>query len=152
MTNDYLESVKKQMEYYKILGDKTISQTTDENLFWKYNKDSNSIATIVKHLSGNMLSRWTDFLTTDGEKEWRNRAEEFENTITTKQELVDKWEKGWSCFFDTLYTLTVGDLNKEVIINKKSIQVLDTINKNLAHYAYHVGQIVFIGKMVCDNS
>jgi Protein of unknown function (DUF1572) len=139
------------MEYYKIIGDKTISQVTDQNLFWKYNEDSNSIATIVKHLSGNMLSRWTDFLTTDGEKEWRNRAEEFENTITTKQELIDKWEKGWSCFFDTFNTLTVGDLNKEVVINKKPLLVVDTINKNLAHYVYHVGQIVFIGKMFSRN-
>jgi hypothetical protein len=151
MTNVYLESVKKQMEYYKIISDKTISQVTDQNLFWKYNEDSNSIATIVKHLSGNMLSRWTDFFTTDGEKEWRNRVEEFENKISTRQELMENWEKGWKCFFCVLNNLTTDDLRKEVLINKQSFVVLDAINKQLAHYPYHIGQIVFIGKMVCEN-
>jgi hypothetical protein len=152
MTNDYLENIKKQLEYYKMLGDKTFSQIGDENLFWKYNDQSNSIATIVKHLSGNMLSRWTDFLTTDGEKEWRNRDDEFENNISTRQELLDKWEKGWKCFFDTLNSLTIDDLKKEILINKKSFVVLEAINKQVSHYPYHIGQMVFIGKMVSENN
>jgi Protein of unknown function (DUF1572) len=152
MTNDYLENIKNQLEYYKMLGDKTFSQVGDENLFWKYNDQSNSIATIVKHLSGNMLSRWTDFLTTDGEKEWRNRDDEFENNISTRQELLDKWEKGWKCFFDTLNSLTIDDLKKEILINKKSFVVLEAINKQVSHYPYHIGQMVFIGKMVSENN
>ena len=88
MKNGYLNSVKKQFEYYKLLGEKTFAQVADEKLFWKYNEESNSIATIVKHLWGNMLSRWTDFLTMDGEKEWRKRDAEFENDITTERNLL----------------------------------------------------------------
>src|ERR671921_129776 len=102
MDTTYLESVIKQFEYYKMLGERTFEQLPEEKLFWQYNQDSNSIATIVKHLWGNMLSRWTDFLTTDGEKEWRNRDAEFENDITTKQELIHKWEEGWKCLFSAL--------------------------------------------------
>ncbi len=86
MTNDYLESVKKQFAYYKLLGEKTFAQLTDEQLFWQYNQESNSIAIIVKHLWGNMLSRWTDFLTTDGEKEWRDRDAEFKNDINNNDD------------------------------------------------------------------
>ena len=97
MLNDYLESAKKQFLYYKMLGDKTFAQLPDDKLFWQYNDDSNSIATIVKHLWGNMLSRWTDFLTSDGEKEWRDRDAEFENDIATRQEMLDNWEEGWAC-------------------------------------------------------
>src|SRR3954469_25590984 len=105
MTKDYLESAKKQFEYYKMLGEKTIDQTPEDKLFWKYNEESNSIATIVKHLWGNMLSRWTDFLTSDGEKEWRNRDAEFENDINSRQALVEKWNEGWNCLFNALKDL-----------------------------------------------
>jgi len=91
MTNDYLNSVKKQFAYYKMLGEKTFAQLTDDQLFWQFNGESNSVSTIVKHLHGNMLSRWTNFLTSDGEKEWRNREAEFENDISTRQEMMDKW-------------------------------------------------------------
>ncbi len=93
MTNDYLDSVRKQFEYYKMLGEKTFSQVQDEKLFWQYNEDSNSIATIVKHLWGNMLSRWTDFLTSDGEKEFRDRDAEFENDIKSREELLEQVER-----------------------------------------------------------
>src|SRR5688500_12827821 len=110
MTNDYIHSVTKQFKYYKTLGDKTLTRLDDDKLFWQYNADSNSIATIVKHLWGNMLSRWTDFLTSDGEKEWRNRDAEFENDITTREELLDKWEEGWACLFNALGSLTAIDL------------------------------------------
>ena len=152
MTNDYLESVRKQFEYYKILGEKTFAQLPDDKLFWQYNQESNSIATIVKHLRGNMLSRWTEFLTTDGEKEWRNREAEFDNDITTRQEVLDKWNSGWACLFNALNSLTEEDLQKEIYIRNQGYSVIEAINRQLPHYAYHIGQIVFIGKMICDDN
>lgn len=152
MNNDFLESSKKQFEYYKSLGEKTIAQVGNEKLFWQYNEESNSIATIVKHLWGNMLSRWTDFLTTDGEKEWRQRDAEFENDICDREELLAKWKAGWKCLFDALNSLNEKDLEKEIFIRNQSHSVVEAINRQLAHYSYHVGQIVFIGKMVCDKS
>lgn len=152
MTNDYLESVKKQFEYYKMLGDKTFSQLQDESLFWQYNEDSNSISTIVKHLWGNMLSRWTDFLTTDGEKVRRDRDAEFENDLSTRPELLKKWEEGWLCLFKALNDLTSEDLSKLVFIRNQGHTVTEAINRQLAHYAYHVGQIVYIGKMLSENN
>ncbi|MBN8642933.1 MAG: DUF1572 family protein [Flavobacteriales bacterium] len=150
MNNCTLENIRKQMLYYKSLGDNTLSKIKEEDFFWKYNECSNSIATLIKHLSGNMLSRWTDFMNTDGEKEWRNRTEEFENTITNRQELIDKWEKGWNCFFNALENIKNEDLEKEILISNQKIILNDAINKQVAHYPYHVGQIVFIGKMICN--
>jgi Protein of unknown function (DUF1572) len=152
MKTDFLPSTKKQFEYYKLLGEKTIAQVPDEKLFWQYNDDSNSIATIVKHLWGNMLSRWTDFLTADGEKEWRKRDEEFENDINTRKELMKKWDEGWACLFHALNSLGEENLSKEIFIRNMGHTVMDAINRQLAHYAYHVGQIVFIGKMVCGKN
>ncbi|GIZ09054.1 DUF1572 domain-containing protein [Flavobacterium sp. UMI-01] len=151
MDTNYLESVSKQFEYYKMLGDKTFVQIPDEKLFWKYNNESNNIAIIVKHLSGNMLSRWTDFLTSDGEKDWRNRDAEFENDIQTKEELIEVWNRGWDCLFSTLKSLTARDLNTIIYIRNQGHTVLEAINRQLAHYPYHVGQIVFLGKMICDD-
>lgn len=151
MTNDYLESAKKQFEYYKMLGDKTFVQLTDEQLFWQYNHDSNSIATIVKHLWGNMLSRWTDFLTSDGEKEFRNRDAEFENDIKTRQELLDKWNEGWNCLLNAINALKTEDLEKIIYIRNQGHTVTEAINRQLAHYPYHIGQIVFLGKMLATN-
>lgn len=151
MTNDFLNSVRKQFEYYKMLGEKTFSQLTEEQLFMQLNEESNSIATIVKHLWGNMLSRWTDFLTTDGEKEWRQRDAEFDNDIAHKAELIEKWEEGWTCLFKTLDSLTADDLSKVVYIRNQGHTVTEAINRQLAHYPYHVGQIVFIGKYLCNE-
>lgn len=151
MTSDYLESAKKQFEYYKMLGEKTFSQVSDDKLFWQYNEDSNSIATIVKHLWGNMLSRWTDFLTSDGEKEWRNRDAEFENDIASRDELLEKWNEGWSCLFNALSSLTTADLEKVIYIRNQGHTVVEAINRQLAHYPYHIGQIVFIGKMASEK-
>lgn len=151
MNTNYLESVKKQFEYYKMLGDKTIAQLPDEKLFWQYNNESNSIATIVKHLSGNMLSRWTDFLSTDGEKEWRNRDAEFDNDATTKTEVLKTWENGWACLFNALNALVEQDLSKTIYIRNQGHSVMEAINRQLAHYPYHVGQMVFIGKMICSE-
>ncbi|MGQ7947331.1 DUF1572 domain-containing protein [Flavobacterium sp. WC2509] len=147
----YLESVKKQFEYYKMLGDKTIDQIPDDKLFWQYNDESNSIAIIVKHLSGNMLSRWTQFLSSDGEKEWRHRDEEFENDIKTKTELIQKWNDGWNCLFDALNSLQENDFSRTIYIRNQGHSVTEAINRQLAHYPYHVGQMVFIGKMICNE-
>jgi len=151
MKTDYLNSVIKQFEYYKLLGDKTIAQLPDDKLFWQYNQESNSIAINVKHLHGNMLSRWTDFLTTDGEKEWRNRDAEFENDLSTKEEVVKLWEEGWKCFLNTLKSLKEDDLEKIIYIRNQGHTVLEAINRQLAHYPYHVGQIVFIGKIILNE-
>ncbi len=152
MANDYLESVKKQFEYYKMLGEKTFAQLPDDKLFWQYNPESNSVATIVKHLCGNMLSRWTDFLTSDGEKEWRNREAEFDNDLRTREEVLDKWNLGWNCLFNALNSLTEADLQKEIYIRNQGYTVMEAINRQFAHYPYHIGQIVFIGKMICDDN
>lgn len=152
MTSDYIESVRKQFEYYKLLGEKTFEQLTDEQLFWQYNSESNSISMIVKHLWGNMLSRWTDFMATDGEKEWRNRDAEFENDIKNRAELLSKWNEGWQCLFNALDSLSVEDLDKIVYIRNQGHSVSEAINRQLAHYPYHVGQIVFIGKMAQDEN
>jgi hypothetical protein len=152
MTNDYLESAKKQFEYYKMLGEKTFSQVSDERLFWQYNEDSNSIATIVKHLWGNMMSRWTGFMTTDGEKEWRNRDAEFENDLESREALLAKWNEGWDCLFAALNSLSTEDLEKEIYIRNQGHSIVEAINRQLAHYPYHVGQIVFIGKMASENA
>lgn len=149
--SNFLSAAIKQFEYYKSLGEKTFAQIDDESFFWKFNDDANSISTIVKHLWGNMLSRWTDFLTTDGEKDWRNRDAEFENDIRTKSEILLKWEQGWQCLFNALNNLSEEDLNKIIYIRNQGQTVLEAICRQLCHYSYHVGQIVFVGKMICKK-
>lgn len=150
--DNYLESVIKQFEYYKWLGEKAMEQVPEEALFWQYNNESNSMAIIVNHLWGNMLSRWTDFLTTDGEKSWRNRDSEFEDVISNKSELLQKWEAGWDCLLTALRSLTAEDLSRIIYIRNQGHTVLEAINRQLAHYPYHVGQMVFIAKMVADQN
>lgn len=147
----YLNSAKKQFQYYKSLGEKTMSQLDDNALFWCYNDESNSIAIIIQHLWGNMLSRWTDFLNTDGEKEWRNRDQEFESIINTRSELMKKWNEGWQCLFNALESITPADWDKDIFIRNERHSVIDAINRQLAHYPYHIGQIVFIGKMAASE-
>lgn len=151
MNSDYLQSSLKQFKYYKMLGDQTIAQLPDDTLFWQYNEECNSIATIIKHLYGNMLSRWTDFLTTDGEKEWRNRDAEFQNDLNTKKQVLELWEEGWHCLFTTLNALTEADLSKTIYIRNQGHSVVEAINRQLAHYPYHIGQIVYLGKMICNE-
>lgn len=146
--NIYLESVKKQMLYYKTIAEKAIDQLEDGQLFFAANEDTNSISTIINHMSGNMISRWTDFLTTDGEKEWRNRDGEFEEKFTTKEELLKVWDKGWDCFFNTINSLKPSDLDTIIYIRNEGQTVIDAINRQLAHYPYHIGQIVFYAKML----
>lgn len=148
INNYYLDSVKKQFLYYKTLGEKAMEQLKPEQLFVSVNEDTNSIAVIVKHLSGNMLSRWTDFLTSDGEKEWRNRDGEFDETISTKEELLTVWNNGWNCFFNAINALTPDQLETIIYIRNEGHTVIEAINRQLAHYPYHVGQIVFYAKML----
>lgn len=148
----YLESVKKQFLYYKTLGEKAIEQLEPEQLFISLNEDTNSIATIVKHLAGNMLSRWTDFLKTDGEKEWRHRDAEFENDLPSKEEMMLVWNKGWNCFLSTLDSLKPEQLSEIIYIRNEGHTVIEAINRQLAHYPYHVGQIVFYAKMLKNSN
>lgn len=143
--NSYLSSVRKQFEYYESLGDKTFRQLSDEELFWQANEYTNSIAVIVGHLWGNMLSRWTDFRTTDGEKEWRNRDREFEQTIQSREELLSKWQEGWQCLYRALDTVGDHELEELVYIRNQGHSIIEAVNRQLCHYSYHVGQIVAIG-------
>ncbi len=146
--SEYLDGIKKQFNYYKSLGEKTMNQLSEEHLFWQYHQDSNSIAIITKHLWGNMKSRWTDFLTTDGEKEWRERDAEFDNDIKTKDELMSKWNDGWQCLFEALESINTTNFDQPVYIRNIEHTITEAINRQLAHYSYHIGQIVFIGKMI----
>ncbi|MFN8352238.1 MAG: DUF1572 family protein [Flavobacteriales bacterium] len=143
-----IASARKQFAYYKLLGEKTFAQLTDEELFHQHNADTNSVATIVKHLWGNMRSRWTDFLTSDGEKAWRDREAEFDNDVRTREAMLAKWEEGWTCLFTALDGLTDDDLGRIIHIRNEGHTVLEAINRQLAHYPYHVGQIVHIGKLL----
>ena len=147
-TTSYLESVKKQFLYYKMLGEKAMEQLEAEHLFVSVNDDTNCIAVIVKHLSGNMISRWTDFLTTDGEKETRNRDAEFENNLQTKEEVLTAWNTGWDCFFNALNSLQPEQLSEIIYIRNEGHTVIEAINRQLAHYPYHIGQIVFYAKQL----
>ncbi|KMQ70676.1 DUF1572 family protein [Chryseobacterium koreense] len=141
----------KRFLYYKELGDKTFEQLNDEEVLLQYNPESNSIATIVKHISGNMLSRWTNFLTEDGEKDWRNRDSEFENDLHSKSEMLEVWEKGWKVFIDSLNQITDETWQKEITIRGEKHSVLDAVLRQLAHYPYHIGQIVYVAKMLKDD-
>jgi hypothetical protein len=148
----FLQSTIKRLSYYKDLGDKTFAQLTDAALLYQPNEESNSIAIIIQHMSGNMLSRWTNFLTSDGEKDWRNRDLEFEQQKLNKQELIDCWEKGWQCCLNTLNSLTEEDLLKTIYIRSEGLLVADAINRQLAHYPYHVGQIIYVAKIITNTS
>jgi hypothetical protein len=144
----FLQSAIKRLSYYKDLGDKTLTQLTEAGYHYLPNEASNSIAIIIQHMAGNMISRWTDFLTSDGEKEWRRRDDEFEEQQMTKQQLNDLWEKGWQCCLTTLMALTEEDLLKTIHIRGEGLLVVDAVNRQLAHYPYHVGQIIYIAKII----
>jgi hypothetical protein len=147
---EYLQTAIRRLRYYKLLGEKTFEQLTDADFHYAPNEASNSIAVIIQHVSGNMLSRWTNFLTEDGEKAWRNRDDEFEVHNYSKQQLLEWWEKGWQCFLNALTSLTENDLLKIIYIREEPLLVIDAINRQLAHYPYHVGQILYIGKQIKD--
>lgn len=144
----FLESAIKLFRYYKKLGEGAIAQLNDEEVFRKPNDASNSIALIVHHLSGNMLSRWTDFLTSDGEKSWRNREAEFEESFPDKKAMLDAWEKGWACLLNTLESLKPSDLATIIYIRNEGQSVLEAIQRQLAHYSSHVGQIMYQAKII----
>lgn len=138
--------IVKRFQFYKNIGDQTIKQLQDHDFHWVYNNESNSIAVIIKHLSGNMKSRWTNFLTEDGEKTWRKRDDEFIDDRLTKSELMDRWEKGWAILFHALEE--INSWEALVYIRAEEHRVLDAVLRQLAHYSYHIGQMVYIAKML----
>jgi hypothetical protein len=151
MENNYISSIKNQFRQYKTLGEKAIDQVPDEKIYWQYNEETNSIAIIVKHLAGNMLSRFTDFYNSDGEKKWRDRDGEFENEQLSRERLKALWDEGWDCLFQVLNSLSAADLLKVVVIRNEEHTVVEAINRQLTHYAYHIGQIIFIAKMALGS-
>jgi hypothetical protein len=144
----FLAGTRKLFQYYKGLGEKAIDQLSDADINWRPNEASNSIALIVHHLSGNMLSRFTDFLTTDGEKSWRNREAEFEDGYKDKAELMAAWNKGWNQLFTAIDGLTEADIDRIIYIRNEGQTVMDALQRQLAHYPNHVGQIIYIAKML----
>lgn len=143
-----IDSIKSEYLRYKKLAEGAIQQTPEASINKVLGEDNNSISIIVFHISGNLKSRFTDFLTTDGEKEWRKRDTEFEERQLTKLELINVWDDGWNVLITTLDELTDDDLNKKVTIRKKELSVADALHRSLAHLSYHVGQIVFIARVI----
>jgi len=148
ISKEFLNTAIRRLEYYKDLGEKTFDQLDNDDFHYQPNAESNSIAIIIQHLAGNMLSRWTNFLTEDGEKEWRQRDDEFNFHSYNKQQLKDLWEKGWTCFFNAVKSLSEDDLLKMITIRQEPLTVIDAINRQLAHYPYHIGQIIYIGRII----
>jgi hypothetical protein len=150
--NNYLDTCKKVFVQYKMLGEKAMEQLNESQLNWAPSQESNSIVLIVKHLHGNMLSRWTNFLTTDGEKEWRNRDAEFESDKNASILEVNKmWNEGWTLFLQTLDSLVEHDLDKKVKIRGEEHSVCEALQRQTAHYSYHIGQIVYLAKACKDK-
>ena len=145
-----IESIRAEYLRYKALGQGAFDQLDDAQLSAQSDSESNSIAVIVWHISGNLRSRFTDFLTTDGEKPWRRRDEEFETRTVTRAELLEKWEQGWTTILGTLDTLTDAHLGQMVMIRSQPLTVRDSLLRSLAHTSYHVGQIVYIAKSMRD--
>lgn len=144
--NDYLVDAVQSFRNYKKLADRAIEQVTDEEFFAVIDPESNSIAIIVKHIAGNLHSRWRDFLTTDGEKEDRDRDKEFEMIADTRESLLGFWESGWTTLFASIEPLTVVDFSRTITIRGEPHTVVEAINRQLTHYSYHIGQIVFLAK------
>jgi len=151
IAKEFLSTAIRRLKYYKDLGDKTFEQLTDKDFHYQPNAESNSMAVIIQHIHGNMLSRWTKFLHEDGEKEWRQRDDEFEIHSYSKEQLLELWEKGWICFLNAIEPLKEDDLLKTIYIRKEPLSVIDAINRQLAHYPYHIGQIIYIGKMIKND-
>jgi hypothetical protein len=145
-TTSYIEDALAIFRQCKQLGERAIAQVPDQQLFASLDGESNSIAIIVKHLTGNMRSRWTDFLTTDGEKATRNRDGEFVDPPATREALMREWEDGWACVFAATEPLTDADMGRVVTIRGEAHSVMQAINRQVAHYAQHVGQIVLLAK------
>ncbi len=145
-TTSYIEDSRALFAQYKNLADRAIAQVSDEQLFAVLSPEANSIAIIVKHLAGNMISRWTDFLTSDGEKPPRHRDQEFENPPATRAELLALWESAWTALSSALDPLTAADLNRTITIRGEAHSVMQAINRQVAHYSMHTGQIILLAK------
>jgi hypothetical protein len=145
-TTSYIEDSLHLLRYYKKLAEGALAQATEPQLYQLLDEDANSIAIVMQHMAGNMKSHWTNFLLEDGEKPWRNRDSEFEQPPATRQALLQLWEEGWDCVFRTLETLTDSDLSRTVPIRGEAHSVMQAINRQIAHYAYHCGQIVLLAK------
>lgn len=145
-TTSYLTDSISLFRAYKKLGEGALAQVRDEQLFMALDPEMNSIAIIVNHLAGNMRSRWTDFLTSDGEKPDRNRDREFDSPPQSRAAVMQSWEEGWTCVFATLESLSDDDMNRSVVIRGEIHSVMQAINRQIAHYTYHVGQLVFLAK------
>lgn len=145
-TTSYIEDSLRLFHCYKKLAENALNQVTDEQIYALLDEDANSIAIVMKHMAGNMKSRWTDFLSEDGEKPWRNRDREFEQPPATRQTLVLLWEEGWACVFGALKSLTDEDLDRTVTIRGEAHSIMQAINRQIAHYSYHCGQIVLLAK------
>ena len=150
--NSYLNSINQQFKYYENLGMRTMDQLPEKDLIREPSPGINSISIIVKHLHGNMLSRWSDFLTSDGEKESRDRDGEFEQTLENREEIYESWKEGWGVLFATINELSESDLEKIVYIRNQGHTVIEAMNRQLCHYSYHIGQVVFLGKIFKGNS
>lgn len=151
IADEYLKVIQSRFIAIQTQGKDTINQLNAQDIHWTFNDTSNSIAVIVKHVSGNMISRWTDFLTTDGEKDTRNRDEEFIDDVASQEKLLTIWEDGWTVLLATISSLTPEDLMKEIKIRGEKHTVIDAIERQLIHYASHVGQMVYIAKMLREK-
>lgn len=145
---DFTLSAKKEFNRYKSMGEKTFAQLDEAQLLHTYHPEDNSIAQITKHMVGNMRSRWTNFLTEDGEKTWRHRDTEFEQPYSTKKELLEAWESGWQLVFNSLDSIDPGNFATLIYIRKEPHSIMEAVLRQLAHYASHVGQIVALGKSI----
>jgi hypothetical protein len=145
-TTSYLKDSLAVFRYYKRLAERAMEQVSDADLFAELGPETNSIATVVKHMSGNMRSRWTDFLATDGEKSGRNRDSEFKVPPQTRAQVLELWEQGWHCLFTAIEPLTDADLTRTVFIRGEAHSVMQAINRQVAHYQYHIGQIVLLAR------
>ena len=147
IVQNYQEDAIKAMRAYKKLAEKAIAQLHDDEFFVTLDEESNSVAVVMKHMAGNMLSRWTEFLTSDGEKPDRNRDMEFViEPHTTKDDVLAYWERGWKCVFDAIEPLQSADFERTVLIREEPHTIVQALNRQLMHYAYHIGQIVFLAK------
>ncbi len=148
----YLETVRALLQSQKRLADRALAQLSDAQLHEAPGPDANSVAVIMQHIVGNMRSRWTDFLTSDGEKSWRQRDAEFEDQNAERDALSAEWEAGWRCLFDAIDSLTSKHLSQNVTIRGEAHTVIEAIERQVSHYGYHVGQLVFVARLVSPTN
>lgn len=151
MDTTYIKNIQEILVQYKKIAEAAMVQVEDKRFFWVFNNNSNSIAILIQHLHGNMISRFTNFYEEDGEKPWRNRDREFEPVVSSREELMDIWESGWECLFQVVNHLHDLDLGRTVYVGGKALSVLEALNRQVVHYSYHIGQIVFLSKMLATE-